>query len=33
VNFVAYLTDGGTVMMVCSDGNRTTAGVALPQTQ
>ena len=33
VNFVAYFADGGTVMMVCSDGNRTTAGIALPQTQ
>ena len=33
VNFVAYFADGGTVMMVCSDGNRTTAGVALPQTE
>jgi hypothetical protein len=33
VNFVAYFADGGTVMLVCSDGNRTTAGVALPQTQ
>jgi len=33
VNFVAYFADGGTVLMVCSDGNRTTAGVALPQTQ
>jgi len=33
VNFVAYFADGGTVMMVCSDGNRTTAGTALPQTQ
>ena len=33
VNFVAYFADGGTVMMVCSDGNRTTTGVALPQTE
>jgi len=33
VNFVAYFADGGTVLMVCSDGNRTTAGVATPQTQ
>jgi hypothetical protein len=33
VNFVAYFADGGTVMMVSSDGNRTTAGVATPQTQ
>jgi hypothetical protein len=33
VNFVAYFGDGGTVLMVCSDGNRTTAGVATPQTQ
>jgi hypothetical protein len=33
VNFVAYFADGGTVLMVCSDGNRTTAGVASPQTQ
>jgi hypothetical protein len=33
VNFVAYFADNGTVLMVCSDGNRTTAGVALPQTQ
>ena len=33
VNFVAYFADGGTVMMVCSDGNRTIAGIALPQTQ
>jgi hypothetical protein len=33
VNFVAYLGDGGTVLVVCSDGNRTTAGVATPQTQ
>ena len=33
VNFVAYFADGGTVLMVCSNGNRTTAGIALPQTQ
>ena len=33
VNFAAYFADNGTVMMVCSDGNRTTAGVAAPQTQ
>src|SRR5260221_636566 len=33
VNFAAYFGDGGTVLMVCSDGDRTTAGVALPQTQ
>jgi len=33
VNFVAYFGDGGTLLMVCSDGNRTTAGVATPQTQ
>jgi hypothetical protein len=33
VNFVAYFADNGTVMMVCSDGNRTTVGVAAPQTQ
>jgi len=33
VNFVAYVADGGTVLMVCSDGIRTTAGVATPQTQ
>ena len=33
VNFVAYLGDGGTVLVVCSDSNRTTAGVASPQTQ
>jgi hypothetical protein len=33
VNFVAYFADGGTVLMVCSDGNRTNAGVASPQTQ
>jgi hypothetical protein len=33
VNFVAYLGDAGTVLVVCSDGNRTTAGVASPQTQ
>ena len=33
VNFVAYFADGGTVMMVGSDGNRTIAGIALPQTQ
>jgi hypothetical protein len=33
VNFVAYFGDKGTVLMVCSDGNRTTAGVATPQTQ
>jgi hypothetical protein len=33
VNFVAYFADSGTVMMVCSDGNRITAGVAMPQTQ
>ena len=32
-NFVAYFADGGTVMMVCSDGNRTTTGVASAQTQ
>jgi len=33
VNFVAYFADNGIVLMVCSDGNRTTAGVATPQTQ
>ena len=33
VNFVAYFADGGTVLMVCSDGNRVTAGVATQQTQ
>jgi hypothetical protein len=33
VNFVAYFGDNGTVLVVCSDGNRTTAGVATPQTQ
>lgn len=33
VNFMAYFADGGTVLMVCSDGNRTTTGVASPQTQ
>ena len=33
VNFVAYVADGATVLMVCSDGIRTTAGVATPQTQ
>jgi hypothetical protein len=33
VNFTAYFADNGEVLMVCSDGNRTTAGVALPQTQ
>ena len=33
LNFVAYFADGGTVFMVCSDGNRTTAGVASAQTQ
>jgi hypothetical protein len=33
LNFVAYFADGGTVLMVSSDGNRTTAGVASPQTQ
>ena len=33
VNFVAYFADNGTALMVCSDGNRTTAGVATPQTQ
>jgi len=33
VNFVAYFADNGTVFMVCSDGNRTTAGVATAQTQ
>jgi hypothetical protein len=33
VNFVAYLGDGPTVLVVCSDGDRTTAGVASPQTQ
>jgi len=33
VNFAAYLGDSGTVLMVCTDGNRTTAGVATPQTQ
>jgi len=33
VNFVGYFGDGGTVLMVCTDGNRTTAGVATPQTQ
>jgi hypothetical protein len=33
VNFVGYFGDNGTVLMVCSDGNRTTAGVATPQTQ
>jgi len=33
LNFTAYFGDNGTVLMVCSDGNRTTAGVAMPQTQ
>ena len=33
VNFVAYFADNGTVFMTCSDGNRTTAGVATVQTQ
>jgi hypothetical protein len=33
VNFVGYFGDGGMVLMVCSNGNRTTAGVAAPQTQ
>jgi hypothetical protein len=33
VNFVGYFADGGTVLMVCMDGDRTTAGVASPQTQ
>ena len=33
VNFTAYFADNGTVLMVCSDGNRTTAGVATQQTQ
>ncbi|HET7108427.1 MAG TPA: hypothetical protein VFI38_16555 [Candidatus Acidoferrum sp.] len=33
INFVAYFADNGTVFLVCSDGNRTTAGIALPQTQ
>ena len=33
LNFVAYFADNGMVMMVCSDGNRTTVGVAAPQTQ
>lgn len=33
VNFVGYFGDNGTVLMVCSDGNRTTAGVASPQTE
>jgi hypothetical protein len=33
VNFVAYFGDNGTVLVVCSDGNRTTAGVATPQAQ
>jgi hypothetical protein len=33
VNFVSYFADGGAVLMVCSDGNRTTAGIALPQTE
>ena len=33
VNFTAYFADNGTVLMVCSDGNRTTAGVATVQTQ
>jgi len=33
VNFVAYFADNGIVLMVCSDGNRTTAGIASPQTQ
>jgi hypothetical protein len=33
VNFVAYFADNGTVFMVCSDSNRTTAGVATQQTQ
>jgi hypothetical protein len=33
VNFVAYFADNGTVFMVCSDSDRTTAGVATPQTQ
>jgi hypothetical protein len=33
VNFVGYFADGGTVLMVCTDGDRTTGGVASPQTQ
>jgi hypothetical protein len=33
INFVGYFGDNGTVLMVCSDGDRTTAGVASPQTQ
>src|SRR5260370_1290232 len=33
VNFVAYFADNGTVMMVCSDGNRPTLGLSPPQTQ
>jgi hypothetical protein len=33
VNLVAYFADGGTVLMVSSNGVRTTAGVAAPQTQ
>ena len=33
VNFTAYFADNGTVLMVCSDGNRTTAGAATQQTQ
>jgi hypothetical protein len=33
LNFVGYLGDNGTVLMVCTDSNRTTAGVATPQTQ
>ena len=33
LNFVGYFADGGTVMLVCTDSDRTTAGVATPQTQ
>lgn len=33
LNFVGYFGDNGTVLMVCTDSNRTTAGVATPQTQ
>lgn len=33
LNFVGYFGDNGTVLMACTDSNRTTAGVATPQTQ
>lgn len=33
INFTTYFADNGTMLVVCSDGTRTTAGVATQQTQ